>query len=205
LIEYDNPKSLPNMTFKEIIDVLNALLTPVIAGTTVYIAWQQYQVSRLTLKKDLYEKRFRVYQAFMSYLSEIVRDGKLHHNRAIQFYAEASEGEFLFDAEVVEKAEELYRQGIQLCYLYNQLYPFDGTPGLPVGDERSRIAYEESALLEWFTDQISTTRELFRKQMSIQERRVPSLVKFKGLKSRANAQETLQFNLSVSGVAQDLK
>jgi len=71
LIEYDNPKSLPNMTFKEIVDVLNALLTPVIAGTTVYIAWQQYQVSRLTLRKDLYEKRLRVYQVFMSYLSEI--------------------------------------------------------------------------------------------------------------------------------------
>ena len=38
-----------------------------------------------------------------------MRDGKLHHNRVIQFYAEAGEGEFLFDAEVVEKADELYR------------------------------------------------------------------------------------------------
>ncbi|MEA5571316.1 hypothetical protein [Calothrix sp. UHCC 0171] len=172
------------MAFKEIVDVLNALLTPVIAGTTVYIAWQQYQVSRLTLRKDLYEKRLRVYQAFMSYLSEIVREGKVHHNRVIQFYAEASEGEFLFDAELVEKADELYKQGIQLWYLHNQLYPFDGSPGLPVGDERSRVAHEDSELLEWFINQISTTRELFRKQMSIQERRVPSLVKLNGLKRK---------------------
>ena len=172
------------MTFKEIVDVLNALLTPVTAGTTVYIAWQQYQVSRLTLRKDLYEKRLRVYQAFMSYLSEIVRDGKVHHNRVRQFYAEASEGDFLFDVELVEKADELYKQGIQLWYLYDQLCPFDGSPGLPVGDERSRIAHEESELLEWFINQISTTRELFREQMSIQEKRVPSLVKLNGLKRK---------------------
>jgi hypothetical protein len=172
------------MTLKEIVDVFNALLTPVIAGTTVYIAWQQYQVSRLTLKKDLYEKRLRVYQAFMSYLSEIVRDGKIHHNRVAQFYAEASESEFLFDIEVLEKADELYKQGIQLWYLHNQLYPFDGSPGLPVGDKRSRVADENSELLLWFTNQISNTRELFRKQMSIQERRIPSLVKLKGQKKK---------------------
>ncbi|MBU7585164.1 MAG: hypothetical protein KAF91_20115 [Nostoc sp. TH1S01] len=170
------------MTLKEIIDVFNALLTPVIAGTTVYIAWQQYQVSRLTLRKDLYEKRLRVYQAFMSYLSEIVRDGKVHHNRVLQFYAEASEGEFLFDAELVEKADELYNQGIQLSYLHNQLYPFDGSPGLPLGDERSSIAHENAELLKWFTNQIYITRELFRKKMSIQERKLPSLVKLNGLK-----------------------
>jgi hypothetical protein len=172
------------MTFKEVVYVFNALLTPVIAGTTVYIAWQQYQVSCLTLRKDLYEKRLRVYQVFMSYLSEIVRDGKVHHNRVIQFSADASECEFLFDAELVEKADELYEQGIQLWYLYNQLYPFDGSPGLSVGDERSRIAHQESELLKWFMNQISTTRELFRKQMSIQERRVPSLVNLNGLKRK---------------------
>lgn len=172
------------MIFKEVVDVLNALLTPVIAGTTVYIAWQQYQVSRLTLKKDLYEKRLRVYQAFMSYLSEIARNGKVHDNRVAQFYAEASESEFLFDSEVVEKADELYEQGIQLWYLDNQLYPFDGSPGLPVGDERSRIAHEQSELLRWFLNQISDTRELFRGQISIQERKLPSLVKLKGLKKK---------------------
>jgi hypothetical protein len=47
------------MTFKELVETFNALLTPVIAGTTIYIAWQQYQVSQLSLRKDLYEKRLR--------------------------------------------------------------------------------------------------------------------------------------------------
>jgi hypothetical protein len=37
------------MTFKELVDTFNALLTPVIAGTTIYIAWQQYQISQLII------------------------------------------------------------------------------------------------------------------------------------------------------------
>jgi hypothetical protein len=181
-----NLKDLPfsNMTAKEIIDILNALLTPVIAGTTVYVAWQQYTVSRLTLKKDLCEKRLRVYQVFMSYLSEIARDGKVHHNRVAQFYAEASESDFLFDAEIVNQADELYHKGIQLWYLHNQLYPFDGSHGIPVGDERSRISQEESELLGWFLEQISSTRNLFKDQMAIQEKRFPSLIKMNKTKRR---------------------
>jgi hypothetical protein len=165
------------MTIKEIIDIFSALLTPVIAGTTAYVAWQQYQVSRLTLKKDLYEKRLRVYQAFMSYLSDIARDGKVHHNRVAQFYAEASESMFLFDSEIVNLADEFYQQGIELWHLHEQIYPFDGSPGLPVGHERTRICGEETELLRWFLEQISRTRVLFQEQMALQERKFPSLIK----------------------------
>jgi hypothetical protein len=152
------------------------LITPLTALIAVYIAWQQYKVSRSILRKDLYEKRLRVYQAFMSYLSEIVRNGKVDCNRAIQFYAESSECEFLFNSELVEKADELYKQGIELWYLNNQLNPADGSTGLPVGEQRSQVAHEASELYRWFTDQLSNTRELFKEQMSIQERRMPSLV-----------------------------
>jgi len=167
------------MVFKEVVDILSALLTPVIGGTTVYIAWQQYQVSRIALKKDLFDKRFRVYQAFRSYLSDIAREGTIDDNRLFEFYAESSECEFLFDNEVVEKADELFKQGIQLSYLHNQLSPVDGRSGLPEGDERSRIARKKADLLEWFEDQISDTRKLFKVQMGIQERRSPSLINLK--------------------------
>lgn len=142
------------MTLKEIVETFNALLTPVIAGTTIYIAWQQYQVSQLSLRKDLYEKRLRVFHVFMSYLSEIVREGKVNFNRSLQFIADASEADFLFDEEVARKAEELYNKGLELAGLNNQLYPFDGGQGLPVGDERSRVAHDQSELLAWFANQI---------------------------------------------------
>ena len=56
------------MTVKEIVDVCSALLTPLIAVITTYIAYQQYRVSELTLKKELYERRIKIYGVFESYL-----------------------------------------------------------------------------------------------------------------------------------------
>ncbi|WP_051470225.1 hypothetical protein [Fischerella sp. PCC 9605] len=165
------------MKFKELVDIFNALLTPVIAVTTIYIAWQQYQVSQLSLKKDLYEKRLRVFQVFMSYLSEIVREGKVSYNRCLQFLADASEAEFLFDEEITNQAKNLYNKGIELWHLSNQLYPFDGSPGLPTGEERSRVAHKQSELLAWFSNQVSETRKMFRREMSIQEQKRPSIIK----------------------------
>ena len=43
------------MTAKEIVDICSALLTPLIAVIATYIAYQQYHVSELTLKKELYD------------------------------------------------------------------------------------------------------------------------------------------------------
>ncbi|PSB56758.1 hypothetical protein [Chamaesiphon polymorphus] len=164
------------MTLKEIVDVFSALLTPVTTMITVYIAWQQHKVSRSILRKDLYEKRLRIYQVFMSYLSEIARNRNVNYNRVMQFYAESSECEFLFTAEIVKKADELYQKGIEFSHLNNQLNPSDGSNGLSVGEQRSIVVREESELYRWFTDQISNTRELLREEMSIQESRMPSLV-----------------------------
>lgn len=171
------------MTFKEIVEGLSALLTPIIAVTTVYIAYRQYQVSLLVLKKDLYERRLRIFQAFMSYFSEIVQGaGQIRPNRTFQFYLEASESEFLFNTEVVEKADEIYKKGIELSYLYNELSPFDGSQGLPIGEERSRIAQQHMKILEWFEKESSDTRALLREQISLQERKRSSLIKLMSLK-----------------------
>jgi len=172
------------MTFKEIVEGLSALLTPVIAVTTVYIAYRQYQVSLLVLKKDLYERRLRIFQAFMSYFSEIVQGGgQIRPNRTFQFYLEASESEFLFNTKVVEKVDQIYKKGIKLSYLYNKLYPCDGSEGLPKGEERSRIVQEHTEILRWFDKESSDTRVLLREQISLQERKRSSLIKLTSLKN----------------------
>jgi hypothetical protein len=164
------------MFFKEIILVLSGLLTPVVACTTVYIAWQQYRVSRLSLRKDLYKKRLRVYRVYMSFLSEIVREGKVNYTRVAQFYTESVEADFLFDQEIIERAEEFRTKGMRLAYLCDCLYPFDGSPGLAVGEKRSRMADEEIELNQWFMRQIPITRMRFKEQMAIQEHKILSII-----------------------------
>jgi hypothetical protein len=155
------------MTVKDYVETFNALLTPLIAILAAYIAWQQYQVNNSSLRNELYERRIRVFRAFMSYLADVMREGRASYQRVAQFYAETSEAIFLFDKRVTSKVEELYHNGLKLTDLHEQLYPFDGSPGLPVGAERSRVTCEQTELLKWFGDEIKNVRELFKCQMKI--------------------------------------
>ena len=153
--------------FKDYVEILTALLTPLIAILAVYIAWQQYRVNHHSLRNQLYERRYAVFKAFMSYLADIMREGKTSYQRTSQFYAEASEAEFLFSTSINSKMEELYSKGVNLVALYEQMYPSDGSPGLPVGDERSRVAKDSGELLKWFSRQIKATKGLFKSEMKV--------------------------------------
>lgn len=66
-------------TVRDYVEIFNALLTPLIAILAAFIAWQQYQVSHFSLKNELYERRFKVFKAFMSYLEDIMREGKSNY------------------------------------------------------------------------------------------------------------------------------
>lgn len=155
------------MTYKDLVEIFNALMTPLIAFFAVYISWQQYRVNRNSLRDQLYERRLAVLKAFMSYLADIMREGKTNYQRTGQFYAEASEAEFLFSEVITKHMEELYSKGIHLSSLHEQMYPFDGSPGLTVGEERSKVANDEGELIKWFSRQIKITKEIFKSEMKV--------------------------------------
>ena len=149
------------------VEIFNALLTPLIALLAVYIAWQQYKVQHRTFNVQIYERRYIVFKAFMSFFADIMREGKVSYQRLGQFYAEASEADFLFGDAISGMREELYKQGVDLVTLYERMYPSDGTPGLPVGPERSEVAKQTGDHLKWFFKQIPATKMLFKAEMKI--------------------------------------
>jgi len=153
------------MVAKEIIDIFSALLTPVIAILAAYIAWQQYKLQHKSFNGQMYERRYVVFKSFMSFLSQVMRDGKATYPLLGQFYAEASEADFLFSDAISAKREELYTRGIDMVAGYERMYPSDGSPGLPVGTERSKVAQEHADHLKWFMAQIKETRRVFKAEM----------------------------------------
>lgn len=155
------------MTFKEYVEIFSALLTPLIAILATYIAWQQYKLQHSAFNVQMYERRYTVFKAFMSFLAEIMREGKVTYQRLGQFYAEASEADFLFGNEVQNLREELYKKGIALATTHERMYPSDGSPGLPVGEERSKVAHENAEHLKWFFEQIKGTKTIFKNEMRI--------------------------------------
>jgi hypothetical protein len=69
---------LAGLDWRFLVDVLSALLTPDIAGITVWIAYQQMKTTRMRLNFEQYERRLEIYKALDAFYGEIATHGKPH-------------------------------------------------------------------------------------------------------------------------------
>jgi hypothetical protein len=73
--------------------VLQGLLTPVIAAIALYIAWQQWKANERKLVLDRYERRLRVYQRVVEFLSLVLRDFKPEPHEVMKFRGDTAEAD----------------------------------------------------------------------------------------------------------------
>lgn len=149
------------------IDTLSALLVPAIAVTGLLIAFQQYRINGQRLRHETYERRLSIYKIVQRYLSEILRNGKTNYDKAMQFNSDASEATFLFDPSVQDKIDEIYKKSVEMAYEQEQMYPEDGSRGIPVGDERTEASRKHSVLLKWHLDELKSSRKFFAKKLGL--------------------------------------
>jgi len=147
---------------------LSAGLTPLIAVVMTYIAYQQWRTNKSRLTHELYDRRLTVFKAVRAFYGEMGDAGTAKYGIVMKFYAATAEAEFLFGDEVREHMEELYEKGMHLASLHEKMDPSSGEPGLPVGEERSKVAEEHGKLYLWFRqDGITETRKRFRKYLAV--------------------------------------
>ena len=149
---------------KGIFDYLAGLLTPIIGLMAFWIARQQWIVQRYKAKFDLFERRMKIYEGIREVLGHVHRDGSLNNVNMPDFYMHVRHSKFLFDrkttdyiAQIDEKVMELHKNGIFLF----------GDARLPVGDERTRVAESNSAIITWLVEQIEVFDDKFSSFMEI--------------------------------------
>lgn len=159
-------ESIPTSNY---VETFSALLVPVIAIVGTVIAVQQYKINKQRLKHELYDRRMVVFKHIKSYLSEIMRDGKVTSDRVMKFNFDTSEATFLLDDKINDRIKEIYEKSIDLAYLHEQLYPLNGTKGLPVGNERTIIANKKNEQLKWLTNQLTLLKPLFLENLGLRK------------------------------------
>lgn len=102
-------------------EILSALLTPLIAIITTYIAVQQYRTGRAKFRHELYDRRMAVYKAASKYLTLVAvnyDDGTGEGEKANEekkafreFDIANAESAFLFDDKVVRYLNDIYFTG----------------------------------------------------------------------------------------------
>ena len=147
---------------------MRTVIEIVIAVLLAYIAYQNYRInlsnSRVQkdkLRLDLFDRRHRIFRACQELFSTVVRDGTLTQVELFKFSADSSDSEFLFGSEIKDYINEIYKKGCKLIYLRERL----DSRSLGIGEERSKLAHENSELLGWFGDQFDISRNKFRKYL----------------------------------------
>lgn len=150
--------TLSNETIGTMVTVLIALLS--------YAAGRyQARTERLRLRHELYDRRMKLFRGVMTLLSHILREGKIDLPQIFEFNVATQESYFLFGKDIYEYMRTIHVRAVNLRGLSQKLE----TSNLPVGEERSRIAKEDSELLKWFDDQFDAAREKFARHLSLAE------------------------------------
>ena len=149
----------------ETVAILQALLTPVIAITTTYIAWQQWRTNRQKLNLEKYDRRLRIYQEVVKILQITMRDAKASPDDLLQFRTSVAEADFLFGKEIAMYIDEIYKRGINLWH-WSRTYR-DSTQEIPEGYDHKKVVDEMHKELIWFTEQIEPAKKKFKKYLDI--------------------------------------
>lgn len=147
-----------------LVQFLSALLTPVIALVTTYIAIQQYRTNQLKFRLELFEKRYAIYQAVKDFIRVAMREGNFAEEiYFIELNDKTHDAFFLYDEPVDEYVDELRSKGAKLRYLHDRL----SAQNLPIGEERSELSAEAAELRIWFGKQLLQSKQIFKKNLRI--------------------------------------
>lgn len=137
--------------------VLQGLLTPLIAIIVACISYQQWRTNQRKLKLDLYDRRFRVYEA----AKEVILDFPIDYDSKLlkKLYEGSVSADFLFGKEIPEYLATLYEKGFKLKNL-NDLR----------SENLTKEAMEEiMSIQKWFGNQYVEVRDKFYKYLDFSE------------------------------------
>ena len=108
------------------------------------IALQQWQVARNKLRLDLFDRRYKVFEATRLFLSVILSEATFSDAQLLEFYRGTSDTAFLFDQQVVDYLKEIAHRALDMR-THQTIWRTKQQ-----GDERTRLieAEHEQSILE---------------------------------------------------------
>jgi hypothetical protein len=134
----------------------------IIAVAGIYIAWQQKRLADIRLQNDLYDRRFKVYEAAKTLLVAVQQNGKMSLEEFFAFLRGTSDAAFLLKPDIVEYLETIRKQAAKLRLLQQQLQNQDL-------DQKRRAALADQAAEteKWFNDQFEVLLSKFKPSMRL--------------------------------------
>jgi hypothetical protein len=153
---------------RTVVDVFSALLTPVIAIVTAFVAYQQWKVNKIRLDLERYDRRLAIYKAVDAFYANIDIEGTATYQMVSELRHGTAEAAFLFPAEIENHLAEVKKKAMRVASLRELTSPSSGGPGLPVGPERDKACEEEGELHLWLLKEAKPeSRKRFSKYLKL--------------------------------------
>lgn len=135
--------------------ILSQLATPIIAVLVAYVAWQQWRVARNKLRLDLFDRRYRVYEATGKFLWAILDPEKFEESKVREFDRGTSDAQFLFKLKVLE-----YLKQIRICPYERDIY-YHKAKKLPPCEDITSITKAFHDRTCWLSEQLVEMNKVF--------------------------------------------
>jgi hypothetical protein len=153
---------------------LQALAVPVIALVGTWIALQQMHLAAVKLRHDLYERRFKVFDATRALLSATLTQGYPTKDQLNSYEIATADAVFLLNDDVSKYLSDIRRRARSLSRSESPLAQMN------VGDQTARPQKSRDDFA-WLTDCLGTLVEKFKPFLSLREQRsfLPRLLEYK--------------------------
>ena len=153
-----------------ILKTMSGLLTLVIAGTAICIAYQQWKTAREKLKLDLFDRRYQVFIGVVDLIGHVNNQGKPPREAFDQFYRAITPVRFLFDGHVCEYVELVRKKAIELrsAITLNAKATADKCETIP-HEQLMNASEKEIELVSWFYGQFEEAGRQFEPALSFKK------------------------------------
>lgn len=147
------------------VQILQGLMTPVIAVVVAYIAWQQWKANELKLKLERYDRRLRVYQRVVEFLALAMRDFQPPAEAVGEFRRNVAEADFLFPSEISEYCAEIVKHATDSAVARSEYV--DMYHEAPPGYDHNKVTAQMELHSRWLAAQFEAAVEKFRPYLDI--------------------------------------
>lgn len=140
--------------------MLAPIATLIVGLSVAYVAWQQWNLSKAKLRLDLFDRRYKIYEATKTFLLQISSATTFSHLELVTFYAGTADAQFLFDSDVVDYLALIRKRAVGMT-THKKVYE-----RLPEGEERSRHVEAEADDLVWLHEQLTAITKVFNPYLS---------------------------------------
>lgn len=138
------------MNWGELIKVLSAALSPIVAIGAAVIAIQQNRTRKRQVRLGLFDKRYEVFVATMKLLSAAVSNANVTLDDLFAFLAATRTSAFLFGKDVQQYIDEVYDRCVDLHHKME-----------------TGVARRDNELMRWFIGQSDTAKEKFGRYLTM--------------------------------------